>query len=61
MRQRPGLLEAGNVRNCRMRAQVQENLLAGRTRMPPSSRCTSMVLGATKCPLPMINSAPLVL
>ena len=29
MRQRPGRLEAGNVRNCRMRAQVEENPLAG--------------------------------
>src|SRR5713226_3675788 len=30
------------------------------TRVPPSFRRTSSVLGATKRPVPMINSAPLV-
>ena len=35
MRQRPGRLEAGNVRNCRMRAQVQENPLAGKDARAP--------------------------
>src|SRR5262249_54712391 len=31
------------------------------THVPPSLRCTSSVFGATKRPLPMINSAPVVL
>ena len=61
MGERPGSLETGNGGNCRMRSDVDENASPASTRVPPSLRCTSSVFGATKRPLPMINSAPVVL
>ena len=62
MGQRPCRLEAGNVRNRRVRSEVEEDLVARqRARRRRRSGCTSSVFGATKRPLPMINSAPLAL
>src|SRR6516225_5381644 len=56
MGERPGGIEAGNARNCRVRTDADENLVARHsTRAPPSLRRTSSVFGATKRPVPMIN------
>src|SRR5262249_41191164 len=59
--ERPGSLKTGNGWNCRMRSDAEETPIAGQRRAPPSLRRASSVLGATKRPVPMINSAPVTL
>ena len=61
MGQRLRGLEAWNIGNGGVRSHIDEDLVAVSVRVPPSFRLTSSVFGATKRPLPMINSAPLSL
>ena len=52
MRQRPGGVEARNVRNRRMRAQVQENPLAGKDARAPIVEAHFERLGRDETPTP---------
>jgi hypothetical protein len=61
MRECPGCLKSGNVRDRCVRSDIDNSPFACQQRIPPSFSATSIVLGSTKRPLPMINFAPLSL
>jgi hypothetical protein len=56
-----GSLEAGNVRDCRVRSEVEENLVTGQHARAAVVLLHLERLRRHKTPAPMINSTPVVL